>query len=202
MPVVDMYGSAYVYAFEEAALDQSNEDYLTVFQDLLPHGPAWTRRPGAWLTRLLRGLAREASRVELTAAQLIEETDYRETQLLLPEWEAFAGLPDCGQVSDDISERQAALHAKLTQNISPTPSTFQSIAEGLGYTGVVVTRTEANPFTVGSTVGDTLRGGPWRHAWSITTNESTDNDALLRCLVNQLAPQHGIVIFNLGTVGI
>lgn len=202
MPVVTMYGSAYAYAFEEAALDVSNEDYLAVFQDLLPHGPAWTRRPGAWLTKLLRGLAREPSRIELTAAQLIEETDYRTTQLLLEEWEDFAGLPGCGEVPATVPERQAALHAKLTQNISPTPATFQAIAEGLGYTGVVVNRSEAVPFTVGSTVGDTLRGGPWRHAWSITANESTDNDALLRCLVNQLAPQHGIVIFNLGTVGI
>ncbi len=199
MAVVDISGTAYALALEESLLDVSNEDYLPVLQSLLPYGPAWTRRPEAWLTKVLQGLAREPSRVEMAAGAIIEETDYRTTQELLTEWEAFAGLPDCASTSGELSDRQAALHAKLTQNISPTPATFQAIAENQGYTGVVVSRNEARPLRVGFRVGDHVRGGDWHFTWSITTDQSTSQDSLLQCLVSQLAPEHGQVVYYLGT---
>lgn len=200
MPVVDISGAGDSYAFEGTFLDISDEAYKRVLQDLLPYGPAWTREPDRILTRLLCGLSREPSRTEFQARRLIEEADPRTTQELIDDWERFVGLPgDCENPPTDLEERRQAVVAKLRQRVSPTPAYFQSLAEGLGYTGVVVTRNEQNPFTAISNCNDSLRGGPWSYTWSIQTNESTDLDDTLRCLVALVAPQHGTALLYLGT---
>lgn len=198
MPTVSIRGGETLAVEVEGRVGAANDDYLHAAQALLPPGAAWTLRRGSTLANTLAGLVREFARVEASAARLIEDSDPTTTQELLPRWENLAGLPGCGDLPSTVEGRQDALQAKLTQSVSPNPATFRAMAVVLGYTGVVVTRNEARPFVAGSSAGDSLRGGPWHAAWSITTDQSTDNDDLLRCLVGQVAPQHGTVIFNLG----
>jgi uncharacterized protein YmfQ (DUF2313 family) len=178
-----------------ALCNLNNEDYCNVAQNLLPYGPAWT---GPRLKQFLCGIAREFSRVEWMARRLIEESDPRTTQLLIEEWEAFAGLPGCnGTLGATLEARHQALHAKLTQNLSPTPATFIAIAEALGYTGAIVIN-NGNPFTCISNCNDSLYGGPWIFTWTLQVDASSANDAILECLVRELTPQHTTVLFEYG----
>ncbi len=191
------------WASDETVIDVSNEDYKRVMQDLLPPGPAWTREPDRVLTKLLCGMAREFSRTELQLRRLIEEADPRTTQELLPDWERFLDLPgECTNPPTTLEGRRQAVLAKLRQRVSPTPEYFKTLAEDLGYTGVVVTTNEGNPFTTISNCNDSLRGGPWLYTWSIQTDQSSDQDDTLDCLVSLVAPAHGTYILYLGTTPI
>jgi uncharacterized protein YmfQ (DUF2313 family) len=196
MPIVELIGADDSSETEDTTLDVVSLDYLRVLQDLLPPGPAWNRRPGSWLTRLLQGLSYEPARIERDAQRLIEEADPSTTQELLEDWERFAGLPEtCGQAPTTVEGRQQALVAKLTQNLSPRPATFITIAEDLGYTGVSVRR-EGDPFTCISNCNDTLRGAAWIFTWTLVVAEHSANDDTLRCMVQRLAPIHSHVLFE------
>lgn len=172
----------------------SNDDYGHQATDLLPHGPAWE---GSRFRNFVAESVRELSRVEWRARRLIEESDPRTTQELLTEWERFAGLPDCGATPGTVAERQAVLAAKLTRKLSPTPQAFIDIAEGLGYTGVVI-RPEGDPFTCVSDCIDSLYGGQWIHTFTIVVDASSANDAALECMARALAPAHTTVLFEYG----
>ena len=199
MPVVDISGAGDSYAFEGTFLDISDEAYKRVLQDLLPYGPAWTREPDRILTRLLCGLSREPSRTEFQARRLIEEADPRTTQELIDDWERFVGLPgDCENPPTDLEERRQAVVAKLRQRVSPTPAYFQSLAEGLGYTGVVVSRTHLLLLATVTTRYGAVRGpthGAFKQtslrtlmiryvAWSLLSPRSTEQ----RCFILGLPP--------------
>jgi uncharacterized protein YmfQ (DUF2313 family) len=70
------------------------DDYRALCQNLLPSGPAWSREPDAFTTRLLDAWAQELARIDARVDALIEEADPRTTTELLPDWERNYGLPD------------------------------------------------------------------------------------------------------------
>jgi len=196
MPIVELYGDADNESFEETELDVIADDYLAVLQDLLPPGPAWTRRDDATLTKLLRAIGYEALRVERAAQQLLSEAIPSETQELLDDWEAFLALPElCGEAPTELADRQAALVAKLRQRLSPKPSTFIAIAEALGYSAVSV-RLEGNPFTCISNCNATLRGAYWIYTWTLVVDDHNANDGTLECIARRLSPQHTTMLIE------
>lgn len=173
----------------------NHDDYGLQGVDLLPPGPAWQ---GTRLKQFLTAAVREFSRVEWRARRLIEESDPRTTQELLSEWEAFAGLPACGGPGPEtIAGRQAALVAKLTQQLTPTAAAFIEIAESLGYDDVAVV-VNADPFTCISNCNDVLGGADWIFTFTVSVGESSENDATLECLVNALKPVHTTALFEYG----
>jgi len=126
----------------------TSEQYLSLLQNLLPPGRAWTRDAGADLTKLLAALADELARDHNRADALVAEADPRTTLELLGDWERVAGLPDpCANITESIQERRAALVARLTLRGGQSVGYFLSIADALGYAGVTIE--EFTPFRCG-----------------------------------------------------
>ncbi|WP_241957500.1 MULTISPECIES: putative phage tail protein [unclassified Escherichia] len=71
-------------------------EWLTALQQVMPRGKAWPRDNDADLNRFLRALAERLTRVEYDASRLHVEMRPETTLQLLPEWEQYLALPECG----------------------------------------------------------------------------------------------------------
>lgn len=186
--------------------------YLLHLQALLPPGKAWTRAPGAWLTRLLGALAAEYSRVDARLDSLMTEADPRTTTELLVEWEAAAGLPDPCVVLDylTIEQRQVALAAKITMRGGQSRQYFIDLAASMGYPGSTID--EYRPMTCNDTCNDALWSEDDIFTWQINlpssggitiANCTSDcnsplqswGDESIECRINRYKPAHTTVIF-------
>ncbi|EGV05693.1 hypothetical protein HMPREF9952_0758 [Haemophilus pittmaniae HK 85] len=85
--------------------------YLDAALKLLPVGLAWNRAPDGNLGKILAIRAEQLSRVNDTAHQLVKERMLSNAFILLEDWEAFYGLPECTEINT-IEARRAALIAK------------------------------------------------------------------------------------------
>lgn len=133
--------------------------YLAQLQALLPPGSAWPRDEEATITHILRALAVMLAEAEERTATLLQESDPRTTLELLPEWEAWAGLPDpCMKDSVvTLSERRRTLWQHLTGNRGLMLAMFVRLAELLGYTIEILPH--GRPFICGfSRCGQKLGG--------------------------------------------
>lgn len=200
MPDVDFYSLDESATVDEALFDITTTEYAFVIEQLLPQGKAWRWRPGGIAKRLFEGLAYEWSRVERRARELIEEMDPRTTQEMLEDWERVAGLPAICQGGDaptTVEARQQALHSKLTAKVSGNVPFFLQLAENLGYPDAEI-RYEGDPFLCTDPCTDGLYGfeGYWLDTWTLVTNDTTENDATLRCLVSDYAQAHEIILFE------
>ncbi|WP_207458663.1 putative phage tail protein [Azospirillum sp. SYSU D00513] len=186
------------------------DDYYGLLLGLRPVGPAWPEDDD-----LLRAVADGLARVHARSLRLIEEADPRTAAELLPEWEAFAGLPDDCTAGVDLTldERRAALVARLTARGGQSRAYFQGLAAAVGYPGAEIV--EFRPFTVGSSCADAINPDPWRHAWRVHVPDDgglTVFDAgsactaglrawgrpLLECAIRRVQPAHGHVLFGYG----
>ena len=194
-------------------MGMTSEDYLAQAQALLPPGPAWPRDAGAFVTRLLHGLAAEHARVQSRAERLVDEVDPRSTAELLLDWERVAGLPDGCVVDADIdlttAQRQAALVARLTMVGAQSPAYFEALAASLGYT---VTVSEFNVHDVLDDVVAPINGAAWAHAWQVqsalnqpvyflVTSTVADplaawSNVVLECVLNRFKPAHSVLLFS------
>lgn len=142
--------------------------YQQQLDALLPPGRLWAGLRGdPLLQSLLLGLGDEFARTEASADELLDECDPRTTVELLPDWEAFAGLPDkCAGAGTTIQERQDALTQRLTAIGSLDFDFYQSVATKLGYQ---VTLRDFKPFRCGvSQVGtDELNPVESRFHWDV-----------------------------------
>lgn len=191
----------------------SEEQYADVLMQLLPQGAAWPRDAESNLTALLKGLASEAARLDVTAHELLTELDAAQALVLLGDWEAMCGLPDgCSQVNETVAQRREAVVMRLSSRGGQSPEYFAELATLL--TGELCTVEEFRPFRVGqSRTGDRLYNGAWPqtfaiHAPAVTVNNfrvgsSAVGEALrtwgrdrLECVIKQLKPAHTIVIFK------
>lgn len=186
--------------------------YVSQLQALLPPGAAWTREADAELTKLLRGLATELTRIDARGEDLLDEADPRSCFELLPDWERIAGLPDpCHNQADTIGERRDVLLGRLTNLGGQSRQFFIDLAAALGYP---ISITEFRPFQVGNSAGDILSNGDWIFTWQVGAPGSTvrnftagsaageplaswGND-LLECAVNKLKPAHTHVLYAYG----
>lgn len=175
----------------------SKADYSQAHAQLLPRGLAWPTRPDSVLRRLFAGFARAYEALHIKLILLSHELDPRRTAALLPEWEAFTGLPDeCSLLIGTDAERRAAVVAKLTANGGSTAPYFAAMAQALGYSTATVTEFPVSRF--GRTrFGARFHDTAWRHVWQIT-GTSSDQNATLECRIAKLKPAHTTVLFNYG----
>lgn len=108
--------------------------YARLMQALLPPGKAWTREPDATLTKALTGASREFARVQSRADALLAELQPSQAVELLAEHELANGLPDtCNPVVDTVSNRRAALLAKLGETRGHAAPDYLAIAADFGH---------------------------------------------------------------------
>lgn len=164
--------------------------YGQMLRGLLPQGDAWRAEPGSALGNLLDALAEECARVDARGLALIEESDPRTTTELIAEWEKSVGLPGrCAQPLT-LAGRRAALVAKITSNAAPTEARAQFMAGLAGYE-IVITK-YWDPYTCVSYCNALFYSDAWHAVWDVTT-ESGAEDALLRCLLEDMDPEHTLV---------
>jgi uncharacterized protein YmfQ (DUF2313 family) len=184
-------------------------EYRAQLQALLPPGLAWPRDDSAPLPRLLHAWAEELARLDARAKTLVDEADPRTTTELLTDWERVAGLPDaCTGPLETLTQRRAALVARLTGLGGQSPAYFIALAAALGY---AITITEFRPHLVMSDVDAPLCDAPWRFVWQVNAATETVRhllvdspvdeplaiwgNALLECVIRRFAPAHTLVLF-------
>lgn len=165
-------------------MSRSAEDYQQELLDLLPPGTALPRDLDTVLAKLFLAIGDGLARVDARGDQLLDEADPRTTLELLPDWEAFAGLPDpCLGPSPTLQQRRAALVAKLTAQGGQSIEIIKAKLAMLGYPDVTID--ECRPFRAGSRAGNRLfetphafragrnragnrlRGQDWRFVWIV-----------------------------------
>lgn len=172
---------------------------LATLKALLPPGRAWTRAVGTVLHKLLEAIAQEFDRLEARANDLLREAVPTGADELLPEWEAITDATRCVEGAS-IEARRAGVVSRLLSG-TPTEALTVSTIEGMGYPTPTITYW--SPFVVGgSEVGDALSNDEWQHAIGIATVTRTpEDDAALRCVVDDLQHLHVIVVWNLEGAG-
>ncbi|HBJ85111.1 MAG TPA: hypothetical protein DDZ88_14820 [Verrucomicrobiales bacterium] len=139
--------------------------YARQMRQLLPRGPAWNFAEDGPFARLLLALGEEFARIDARAGDLIDEADPRTTLELLDDWERVAGLPDsCTGVPEDIHERQAVLHQKITGLGGQNAAAFIEVAARLGYQVEIAEHRAAQ---VNMRCGDRANGEVWAFAWTV-----------------------------------
>ncbi|MEX2450375.1 MAG: putative phage tail protein [Rhodospirillales bacterium] len=147
--------------------------YYRALQQLVPQGVAWPREDGATLSKLLRGLAVEITRMHNRLIDLIDEFHPLTTTELLTEWETEFGLPsDCTQGLDLVlQERRRLVHNRKTSRGGQSIPFFIDVAAQLGFE---VTITEFYPFLADhSAAEDAVYSDPWMYAWRVNAPETT-----------------------------
>jgi uncharacterized protein YmfQ (DUF2313 family) len=132
----------------------------------------------------------------------------------LPEWEAAYGLPDTCQVNtQSVTERRAALLAKVRARGGLSKNYFQQLAADLGYVGMTIN--EYRPTTCDDNCDMALLDEGWRGAWYVNSPNASLHvlancgDACegaldvyktgaLECMINRLKPADTTVVFTYG----
>lgn len=189
------------------------KDYLQQIKQLLPRGDLWSSLgEDPTFTGYLEAEVAEKARIHSRALNLLTESDPRTTYELLPEWEAWAGLPDpCVGEVGNIEQRNNGLHAKLTMKGRQSRAYFVELAATYGY---AITITEFDLFDVNSTVDERLYSAPWQYVWQVNAPAETVThfnvlsdvntplaqwgNALLECVITRYKPAHTTVLFAYG----
>ncbi|MFQ1046645.1 putative phage tail protein [Avibacterium paragallinarum] len=116
----------------------STEQYLDAGLKLLPVGLAWTRHPNSNFAKILSIRAEQLSQANELAHQLVKERILGNAFLLLDEWEAFLGLPECSEINT-IEARRTALVAKDNEIGSFNKHYLEEVAAQNGYQIRVIT---------------------------------------------------------------
>ncbi len=105
------------------------DQYAQAMKLLLPPGPLWRLEADSVLSKVLLGTADELVRVETRALDLIRESDPRQADELLPDYERALGLDSTGT----LDERRARVVARLIARQRYRPDDFrQALAPLLG----------------------------------------------------------------------
>lgn len=187
-------------------------DYQSHLFALQPSGPAWPRDPDSVRGNLYLALASSLAGSHNRALDLIEEADPRATTEMLADWERACGLPDtCSVSAVTLSERRAALVAKLTAGGGQSRRFYIDLAATLGFP---VTITEFRPFTCDTPITEPVHDEAWRFAWRVNAPETTVREftamsgcaeplatwgnELLECAIRRASPAHTHVLFGYG----
>jgi len=100
----------------------------------MPRGRAWPRDADANLPKYVRGFAKRLQEVELSADQLLLEMRPETTVQLLPEWEAYLGLPECNITNQSFEQRRSAVVEKYHRKGGLQTWMIEQIAAALGFT--------------------------------------------------------------------
>jgi len=167
----------------------SVDKYTAALQALLPPGKAWTRDPGAEVTRLLQGFAAEFARIEQRGADLVDQTDPRTVSELLTEWEAVTAIAPAGTTGD----RQRRLHGQLLGFEPPRKGVLDGIAVALGYS--LNFAEYHSPSVADSPVTAPLFQLPWFSVLKIYPNVG-EYDAALQAAIETVLQAHMVAVFR------
>ncbi len=177
---------------------KSSEDYLRLFQSLLPTGKIWNRTPDSTLTKLLYGLADEFARIEQRSFDLVDESIPSQVDELLEDYENDYGLnQEKLELGKTTAQRVADLLAKFTEYGGTHKEYFEDIATELGYT---ITLEYFTPFWAGVGVaGDAI--GPlvnmfyWKVLIAIEADINYNTERLMS-EISKYKPAHTLVLFD------
>lgn len=191
MPTIDLYASDDVGTIDDGQFDVVTTDYAEVLVQLLPEGFAWNWKPNGFFDRMRYALAREFSRAERRARELLAEMNPRTADEMIGDWEAMLNITHS---STNLEARRVAVQAKFTARVGATGQAFiLNLAGNLGYPNAEIRRYN-DPFLCISECTHSLYGseGGWIFAWTLIANDSTDNDVLLEELIAEYARRHEI----------
>lgn len=190
-------------------------DFVQAAQALLPRGRAWPRDAEYQLTGLVTAMVGRMAAAHAASADLSEvESDPRQTNQLLPDWEASFGLPDpCTPANPSIQQRRAALVARIASQGGQSPAYYIQVAASLGYS---ITITEFATAQFGVTgFGGAFYSDAWANAWQVNAPSmtiqyaafgasvfgdpfATFNSTQLGCVLERIKPAHTDLILNFG----
>lgn len=179
----------------------SEADYLQQLRQLLPPGPAFDPELEPDLGQLLASWAPELARVDALNDQLRLEQMPATASWLLPDWEAYLGLPDVCTVpgSQSVDERRQAVINKLSAKGAPQRSYYMRLAS---QAGVAIGIEEFRPARVGTAnVGDFLYGDGWPWSWLVSASIDTfgtAQSAALNCRLQLESPDYTDVVVGFG----
>lgn len=170
----------------------------SMLQALQP--PGLPTDPNSNWAKLLTALAAEIQRLYGRLDRLVQELPVADTTLeMLDQWEAALGLPDpCAPAPTDPTLRRNRIRAKLSSVGGQSGAYYLSVLKQLGFAAGIA---ELVPFEMGqSGMGDGVGGGEWSNAWQVNVpgNISTNNQALLQCVLNQIKPAHTALVWSFG----
>jgi uncharacterized protein YmfQ (DUF2313 family) len=192
---------------------RSGDDYAVSFYNLLPQGLAWPRSSQSVLGKLVNGLSQIFGFADGRAADLLEiETDPRETNEKLEDWERAWALPDdCIPFSfKSFEDRRQTLVTKMTLLGAQSRDFFKNQGTLLGES---VKIREFAPYMCGvSRTGDTrtilYSDDPINFRWqlgehSIRYHWITSIEHVLsgvECVFNRYRPAHTNLIITYSSV--
>lgn len=171
--------------------------YRNLMKKLLPPGFAFTRGTETQMDALLSGMAEEPARVHDRSGDLLFEMFPDTTTELLTEWETVWGLPDpCAGALDTLSERRAALLARMVHVGQQTPGFFIRVAATLGYTITIEENVDGSPYVwriISNIIAEPVyaRAGTARAGDPIRTWGAD----MLECAMRALNPAHLDLLF-------
>lgn len=186
--------------------------YKAQLQRLFPQGKLFKFFDGSNQDKLVAGIADELARIDDRGDKILQESDPRTTEELLPEWEEMLGLPDeCGSNAVTVQDRRNQILQKLKLLGGQSKALYVELAQQLGYDVSIEDVIEYQPFVAGSRAGDRLTNGPWQHTWAMIIPEFTVRpfvagsyagerlvefgDDLLECIITKYKPAQTIVLF-------
>lgn len=176
-------------------------DYVDKLRQMLPPGPAFDLELEPDWAQLVAALAPELARIETAGEALLLELNPATANALLPDWEAYLGLPDICTVpgSQTLEERRQAVLDKLTATGAPQLSYYRKLANQVGLTTNIE---EFLPSRVGPTnAGDFLYGDGWPWGWIASVPleaYGTPAAAALDCRLQRDAPEYTDVVLAYG----
>jgi len=176
-------------------------DYVEKLRQMLPPGPAFDLELEPDWAQIVAALAPELARIEGGGEALLLELNPATASVLLPDWEAYLGLPDVCTVpgSQTLEERRQAVIDKLTATGAPQLSYYLKLARQVGITTSIE---EFRPARVGPTnAGDFLYGDGWPWGWIASAPleaYGTPEAAALDCRLQRDAPEYTDVVLAFG----
>lgn len=162
---------------------------------LMPRGLAWDNRPASTLGQLMLASADSLARADRDKCQLSTQERYPSSaQWLLPDWEAFLGLPECAGLSQSITERQRVAANKLTFYGSMNRVFYEELAAAYGW-DITVSPHPDNSFISQIFVHSDV---PYRDATvldPVTTPLRVYSYDVLQCILERYWPAHQEMTF-------
>lgn len=178
---------------------RSAEDYAAMLTELLPKGPAWTRRTDSVLHRLFLGFSDVLAWVHGLALTFIQETSPAHTTDFLDEWEAELGLPvNVYSPVTGTQARREEIFRKANSVGGCSPAYFEELAAVFGY-NVVVSEMfqDASPFKAGlSRAGDALTQGPYMFTFKVSVYGTATTDLFMENMLSSIKPSHTLIFFE------
>ena len=115
-------------------MSHSVADWTNAIMLQMPRGDIWSRDQTGPLYKYAAGYASRLQRVEQSADQLLDEMRPETTQQLLPEWEAYLGLPECSLTGQTVDTRRNAVVEKYHRKGGLQSWAIEELAALLGFT--------------------------------------------------------------------